>query len=175
MDTFWGSGSVEGRAASFLPDFLVAHNAGSHNATEEQGGSTAERRRLFASTISDALGRYWQEEDDKRTRGQQNGGGGIFLRKERRGKGLKLFLNPGWLVQFRIFAGRPSIAAVCTQLRRRRKRGKRLCLFSITLFCLSLFYHHFMVVCFLLALFVCLFSITIIYLLVFYHPCFCVY
>ena len=90
MDTFWGSGSVEGRAASFLLNFLV----GQCRITQCQGragGSTVQRggcrEELFVSTISDALGRYWQEEDDERTRGQ-NKKGEIFCEKRKRGDGL---------------------------------------------------------------------------------------
>ena len=79
MDTFWGSGSVEGGALAFLPDFLagygriaqcpgreyrVLYTMYNHKPRWGFGKSRAEwrmQRPLFVRTISDALGRYWQE------------------------------------------------------------------------------------------------------------------
>ena len=79
MDTFWGSGSVEGGALAFLPDFLagygriaqcpgreyrVLYSMYNHKPRWGFGKSRAEwrmQRPLFVRTISDALGRYWQE------------------------------------------------------------------------------------------------------------------
>ena len=152
MDTFWGSGSVEGRAASFLLNFLV----GQCRITQCQGRVVQRggcREELFVSTISDALGRYWQEEDDERTRGQNKKGEIFWLYKyyniiyiiEYSGciciclclfvfKGERIEALVGDWVQFPIFAGPQH--RICLHRVEEKKKGEaplfvfdHLCLF----------------------------------------------
>ena len=144
MDTFWGSGSVEGGALAFLPDFLagcgrIAQCSGreyrvfytmyNHKPRWGFGKSRAEwrmQRPLFARTISDALGRYWQE-GDKRTGGGQN------MRKATS--------SSEWEEKIEVLAvliGSVHMS-VCSELSWKRKGGGCLCLFSIILVCLFVF------------------------------------
>ena len=144
MDTFWGSGSVEGGALAFLPDFLagygriaqcpgreyrVLYTMYNHKPRWGFGKSRAEwrmQRPLFARTISDALGRYWQE-GDKRTGGGQN------MRKATS--------SSEWEKKIEVRAVLIGILhmSVCSELSWKRKGGGCLYLFSIILVCLFVF------------------------------------
>ena len=93
------------------------------------GKSRAEwrmQRPLFARTISDALGRYWQE-------GEKRTGGGQNMRKATS--------SSEWEEKIEVLAvliGSVHMS-VCSELSWKRKGGGCLCLFSIILVCLFVF------------------------------------
>ena len=164
MDTFWGSGSVEGgeqrpscstfwsdNATGLAGGLAQCHGRAGREYCREEKAFCEHNIRCFRPILTVRGG----QEDKRPTKC-----GGIFYkRKERRGE---KDWNSVDCCSFVYLPGRPGIpASVCTtRLSRRRKRGKSLCLFSITFVCFfvscriffNVFYQLCLMVCLLLSL-----------------------